>query len=268
MSSARRQRGAPDLPRSEEIDATFDRTIHEAEFRLGRTTPGLIVTGLVGGADVSLGVFALLIVRHETGNELLAALAFSIGFIALTLANSELFTEDFLVPVAAVAARRASVSQLGRLWLGTLTANLVGGWLVMALVVSGFPRLGHQAVVVGRHYPAIGIGWRSLAGALLGGAVITLMTWMERATESVPARIVAAVITAFVLAAAPLNHVIVVSLEMFAGLHHGAPYGYADWAAVAAWYTLGNMIGGVVLVTGLRLVQVGQDKIEQVSEER
>ena len=63
------------------------------------------------------------------------------------------------------------------------------------------------------------------------------------------------------LAAAPLNHVIVVSLEMFAALQHGAPFGYLDWITVAAWYTLGNMIGGVALVAGLRLVQVGPDRL-------
>ena len=100
-----------------------------------------------------------------------------------------------------------------------------------------------------------------IAGALIGGSVITLMTWMERSTESVPAKIVAAIVAAFMLAAAPLNHVIVVSLEMFAALQHGAPFGYLDWLAVAAWYTLGNMIGGVALVAGLRLVQVGPKRL-------
>ena len=34
--------------------------------------------------------------KAKTGDKLLGGLAFSIGFIALTLARSELFTEDFL----------------------------------------------------------------------------------------------------------------------------------------------------------------------------
>lgn len=45
--------------------------------------------------------------------------AFTTGFIALTLANSELFTENFLVPVVAVAARKATPAALIRLWIGT-----------------------------------------------------------------------------------------------------------------------------------------------------
>ena len=85
-------------------------------------------------------MLALLAVYAETGSHLLAGLAFGIGFIALLLARSELFTEGFLVPVTAVVAGRASVGQLAKLWGGTLVANLVGGWLVMWLVVHGASR--------------------------------------------------------------------------------------------------------------------------------
>ena len=53
---------------------------------------------------------------------------------------------------------------------------------------------------------------------------------------------------------------IVVSIEMFAALQAHAPFGYADWAGMAAWAALGNTIGGIGLVTILRLVQVsGED---------
>ena len=243
---------------SDQLTETLQRTVDEGVFRVTRSVPGLLATGLVGGADVAVGVFALLIVKTDTGNDLAAALAFPIGFIALTLASSELFTENFLVPIAALLAAKTKVRDVGRLWIGTLVMNLVGGWLVVGLVASGFPRFGPTAVEVGSTYVHFGIGWRSLAGAILGGTVITLMTWMERATESVPGKLAAAIAAAFVLAAAPLNHVIVVSLEMFVALQYGAPFGYLDWAAAAAWYTLGNIIGGVGLVTGLRMVQVGK----------
>jgi formate/nitrite transporter FocA (FNT family) len=249
----------------DQLTQTLQRTIDEGVFRLNRSLSSLLATGLVGGADVGAGVFALLIVLTETHSVLLSALAFSIGFIMLTLASSELFTENYLVPIAAVIARKARVPSVFRLWGGTLVTNLLGGWLLVGLVTSAFPRLEPAALEVAQHYVDIGIGWRSFAGALLGGSLITLMTWMERSTESVPAKLVAAVITAFLLAAGPLNHVIVVSLEMFTALQYGAPFGYLDWLGIAAWYTLGNVIGGVLLVTGLRVVQIGP---ERISEER
>lgn len=246
-----------------EVGTTFERTVEEGEQRLHRTWPGLLATGTVGGIDVSIGVLALLVVERETGNALLSALAFSIGFISLTLAKSELFTENFLVPIAAVIAGRSSRGALVRLWAGTGVMNLLGGWLMTGIIILGVPGLGKTAVEIGRFVPELGIGRQSFALAVLGGTVITLMTWMERGTKSVPAKLLAAVVAAFLLAATPLNHAIVVSLEMFAAMHAGAPFGYIDWLGVLAWSALGNFVGGVGLVTVLRLVQVGRSKLRE-----
>jgi len=118
-------------------------------------------------------------------------------------------------------------------------------------------------VRVGLEYVHAGIGWTSLAAALLAGAVITLMTWMELSSEDAVSRLFAALAAAFLLAIGPLSHAVVVSLELFAALHAGAPFGYFEWLKVLGWATLGNVIGGLALVTMLRLVQVGRDKIVQ-----
>ncbi len=68
----------------------------------------------------------------------LGGLAFAAGLIALTLARSELFTEDFLVPVTAVVTKTSTRVSLLRLWAVTMVMNLLGGWLIAAIVV-GFP---------------------------------------------------------------------------------------------------------------------------------
>lgn len=68
-----------------------------------RTWRALVVTGLFGGIDVGLGIMAMLAVMDATGSELLAGIAFGIGLLA-RLAHSELFTEDFLLPINAVVA--------------------------------------------------------------------------------------------------------------------------------------------------------------------
>ncbi len=74
-----------------------------------------------------------------------------------------------------------------------------------------------------------------------------------------PAKLVAAIAAGFLLASGKLLHVIVISLEAFAALQAGAPFGYADWLGTAGWTALGNAVGGLGLVTALRLAQVGQD---------
>ncbi len=241
----------------------YERSVEEGDSRLHRSWPALLATGAVGGIDVSVGVLAFFLVEEHTGSKTLAAIAFSIGFIALTLANSELFTENFLVPIAAMTAKRAGFGALLRLWTVTAVTNLIAGWIMMALVATAFPALRNAALNSGAEYNAAGIGWHSFALAILGGVAITLMTWMERSNESVGAHIVAAATMAFVLALGSLHHAIILSLSMFAALIYGSPFGYADWAGTAAWAAAGNIVGGVGLVTALRLLQAGKPAIEK-----
>jgi formate/nitrite transporter FocA (FNT family) len=244
-----------------EVEETFERTIAEGRRRLSRRWAPLIATGLVGGTDVGTGVLAFLLVRQAAGDSgvshLAAGLAFTIGLVALTLARSELFTENFLVPVITVVVRQARFGSLIRLWAVTLAANLVAGWLITGLIMAGFPELDRVAVRSGADYAELGVGWRPFALALLAGAVITLMTWMQHSVESYGIKLIPAVTAGFLLAGGSLNHAVVGSLMSFAGLHTGvSPYGYLDWARSAGWAALGNIAGGVGLVTLLRLLQV------------
>jgi formate/nitrite transporter FocA (FNT family) len=267
--SARLKGGGGAVPSARDLDPVdealrdaFSRTIDEGRRRLGRTWPSLLATGAVGGLDVGAGVFALLVVEQKSGNELLGALAFTIGFIAVTLARSELFTEDFLVPIATVVARQARVRDVVRLWGGTAATNLLGGWVIAGLTLAAVPTLRATAIKAGVHYTSMGIGWRSFASGLLGGGAITLMTWMQNSEHSIVGKLAAAISIAFVLAAGGLNHAIVASLLMFSAIHAHGPFGYLDWAGAASWAALANIVGGLGLVTVLRLVQIGREAVE------
>jgi formate/nitrite transporter FocA (FNT family) len=240
----------------QDTERTFDRLVDEGQQRLGRSWPGVISTGLLGGLDVGVGILALLLVEHATGSKLLGGLAFSIGFIALTLARSELFTEDFLVPVAAVVAKASTLLSLLRLWGVTIVTNLAGGWLITGIIIAGFPSLRSTAVQSAEFYIGLGATWRAFALALMGGFLITLMTHMQHSTDSDGVRLVPATVMGFLLGAGQVNHAIVASLLCFAALHAGAPFGYVDWLGLFAFAALGNMIGGLGLVTVLRLLQV------------
>lgn len=237
------------------LRGAIEATVEDGEARLKRSWLMLLATGLVGGIDVGVGVFALLLVLKATGNDLWSGLAFSIGFVALTLANSELFTENFLVPLAAVAAGRAKPVSIIRLWLGTWVMNLVGGWLITLVVVRGLPFLNPAAIKVGTHFARMGINWTSFSSGILAGTVITLMTWMELGSDQIAGKLVAAVGCGFLLAAAGLNHAIVLSLDMFAALHAGAPFGYWDWLTNMLFAAFANAVGGIGLVTVLRIAQ-------------
>ncbi|MBK6310877.1 MAG: formate/nitrite transporter family protein [Candidatus Microthrix subdominans] len=245
-----------------QLSRAFHRSLISGEERLHRSLPNMSATGVVGGMDVGIGVLALLVVKEATGSQMLASLAFASGFIILTLARSELFTENFMMPVTVVLTERRDGLALLRLWATTLVSNWLGGALLVGLVMTSIQGLDATAIEVGRHYPEMGIGWVSFAGGILGGVVITLMTWIQRANRDMLAQLAIAVVTAFLLAAPPLNHSVVGSLEMMGALFTGhAPFGWIDALGAVAWAVLGNVVGGVGLVTVLRLVQVGPDTI-------
>ena len=136
----------------DELEQAFDRQVEQGVQRLSRSWREILATGFVAGTDIAFGVIAFVLVMDETGNQLLGAIAFTIGPLALMLGRSELFTEGFLVPVVTVVAKKARPAQLAKLWSGTLVANLVGGWLIMWLIVLAFPALHEQMISSAEHY--------------------------------------------------------------------------------------------------------------------
>lgn len=265
MTSAPDNNGDDGRRREPEVEEAFDRLVSEGANRLDRPLVPLLATGFVGGIDVGVGVLAYLVVYHETGQPLLAAAAFPIGFIALLLARSELFTENFLVPVTARIAGRGSWLQLVRLWLVTLAANLVGGLIMAGLIAVALPDLRAIAATLGHHYATLGISWRSLLLAVLAGIVITLLTRMQHASDDLGPKLVAGIAMSFALVAAELFHSVLDSILMFTGLLGGqAAYTWSDWARALGWSGFGNLIGGIGLVTSLRLLQAPH----RVAEER
>jgi formate/nitrite transporter FocA (FNT family) len=101
----------------------------------------------------------------------------------------------------------------------------------MGLLITDFPALRRTAIEAGQHYVNLGVGGQAFALAMLGGMVITLMTWMHHHVESCAAKVVAVLTAAFLLVGGGLDHAVVNSLLIFAGLHTGhAGHGYLAWA--------------------------------------
>lgn len=262
-----RQLGDSDSPIEDELEDAFTRMVDEGTQRLHRTWREVLVTGFFGGTEVAVGVLAYLSVLAATHNHLLAGLAFSIGFLALLLGRSELFTEGFLVPVTTVVAKRASVGQLLKLWSGTLIANLVGGWAIMWLIMTAYPKLHAQTIESATHFATAPLSAETVTLALLGGMVITLMTRMQHGTESTFGKIAAAIAGGFLLAGLQMFHSILDSLLIFGALITGdAPFGYGDWLRWFGYTAVGNVVGGLLLVTLLRLLR-SKDRLQDERED-
>ncbi|MHA3702197.1 formate/nitrite transporter family protein [Jatrophihabitans sp. YIM 134969] len=253
----------------DEVELAFERLVTEGQERLDRPLLPLVATGFLGGVDVGVGILAYLVVEHETGSSLLGALAFTVGFVALLMARSELFTENFLVPVTAVVARHGSVLQLIRLWVVTLVTNLAGGIIMVGLVVAGVPSIRPTVRESGTHYADLGVSFESFALAVLAGVVITLLTRMQHATDQLGVQIVPAVLMSFVLVGAQLFHAVLDTILMTGGLFAGqVDYTVLDTLGALAWSSFGNIVGGLVLVTSIRLLRVPHRVREEATRDR
>jgi formate/nitrite transporter FocA (FNT family) len=252
-------RARVEAPENEELtpERAFRRTVEDGRRRIQRPLVAIVATGLVGGMDIGTGILGMLLVENETHSPLLGGLAFGIAFVALLLAQSELFTEGFLVPVSAVVARKATVRGLFKLWAVTIAANLTGGFVITWLLMLAFPELHPTAITAADHFVRLGFTSESFALAVMAGITMTMLTWMQNGTESIGGKLVAAWAIAWLLAGGQLYHSILDSLLMFAALHTGhAPFGYLDWFERFWWAAAGNIVGGIGLVTTIRLVQV------------
>jgi len=234
--------------------------------RLDRSPYEALITAIIGGGEVSIGGLAAMTVvgallTSSPGLNLYAAVAaggvaFPIGFLLVILGRSELFTENFLIPVAAVLKRERSVGSLLTLWLISWIGNLVGcaGTTILLLTPDaiGEPiRLGYTAYTEAKlEATPIGI----LASAVLAGGVMTAMTWVLLSVEHPVARIVAIFASGYVLFAANMAHSIVSASVLMVGIVDG-PHTLIDLGAWMLLATVGNLVGGVGLVTLFRMAQ-------------
>ncbi len=242
----------------------FARTREEGERRLTRSRLELTTTSLVAGFDVVFGVIALAAatatMTPHFGPEaahFFGSLAFGIAFIFIVVGRSELFTENFLVPVTALRRGKLSKLKLAELWTISPVMNIIGGTALILVVTSkgvlpegAAPALVHIADDIGAH-----THWSAFLSAIAGGALITVMTWMVEGVGTTGGRIVVAWIAGVLLALGSFNHVIVVTLELIFGMRFGADIGLDDTALNFAIAAAGNLIGGMLFVTLTRTSQ-------------
>lgn len=244
----------------------WDEGLDEGQRRLERSWQALAATSFAGGADVMFGIIAvavtsagLVATMPEPAAHIAASLVFGLGFVFIVIGRAELFTENFLIPVGAVFARRAAAATLVRMWGITLVVNFAGLVLLGAIVsVSGvLPSGSLHAVGVVSNTLSDRSFLAALMSAILAGVVMTAFTWITTAAESATGRILAALVVGFLLAAPVLNHAVVGFGEMFLGLLAGTTHAtWADLARNVSIAILGNLIGGVGLVFTTRLAQV------------
>lgn len=248
-----------------EPEQIYERTREEGERRLSRPVLELAATALVGGFDVALGVavFGLAAGAVEPrGGAGLAhvagSLAFGIAFVFIVVGRSELFTENFLVPIAGLTRELGSWLKLGELWVVSLVVNMIGGALLAVVLTSDGvlrPGAGDEVVRLADHVAGYSPG-TSFLSALVAGALMTVMTWfVEGSAESMGVRIVMAWVIGTLLVLGSFNHAVVGTIELFYGLRFDGGIGWDQLLSNLGIAVAGNLVGGLALVTFARSAQ-------------
>ena len=216
------------------------------------------VLGVLGGAFIAFGAMAYTVV--VTGStlgfgptRLVGGVAFALGLVLVLVAGAELFTGNALL-VMAWTARRIALTRLLRNWLLVYVANAVGAFGSVALVfLSGVLALdgggvGRTAGALADAKLALGPGEAFFRG-ILCNVLVCLAVWLSFATTDVAGRILAIVFPVAAFVALGFEHSVANMYILPAGdLAAGRPIDLAALAANLVPVTLGNIVGGGVLV--------------------
>lgn len=237
----------------------FERAADEGKRRLDQSLLELVATAFIAGFTIIFGIIALGIVdalaRPLVGEfaKVLAALAFGIGIVFLVIGRAELFSENFFDPIAEAfrPGRQRIGSKLARLWSITLLLNLLGGAvLILVLSVEGSLPAGAKDSLNRIAEEIAHRAWlATLMRAIIGGALVALLSFLVIASRETASRIMVAYAIGVLLALGPFDHAVVSLLHLGFGLVGGAAVTAAQAVEVGLIAIVGNLIGGVGLVS-------------------
>jgi formate/nitrite transporter FocA (FNT family) len=263
---------APELTHEEQKEAQARTSIsapvvHEAirqdgEEELRRPVSALAWSGLAAGLSMGFSFVAEgLIHRYlppSPWRPLLTSVGYPFGFLITIIGRQQLFTENTLTAIIPLLARRNSRTLLLvlRLWAVVLVSNLVGAHLFAWVIgnTSMFRQeVQHSFRVLATEAVSVSFGTALLRG-IFAGWLIAMVVWMLAAIDS--GRIAVILILTYVVGLAGLTHIIAGSVDVLFLVMTGARSWFAYLGGYIVPTLIGNIIGGVALVSALNHAQV------------
>lgn len=264
--------GVPDLEPAEEKKAeegeslnqniTYEVIRREGEKELERPNSALFWAALAGGLSMGFSLVTEALLRSHLPDAewrpLVTKLGYPVGFLIITFGSQQLFTENTITPVVPYLVSRTSdkLKKLSSLWLVVLIGNLIGALIFAALIglTDVFDPKVHTALTA--------IGHEALKNGFLGtfirgifaGWLIALMVWMLPAATTSQVSIV--VIMTYLVGIGGFSHIIVGSIEVLYLVVTGQETIGTYFVQFMTPALLGNVIGGLTMVTALNHAQV------------
>jgi formate-nitrite transporter family protein len=241
----------------------LESVVEDGQEELERASMGLALSGVAAGLNISFGAVALGVVGAAMGGAgLVTALVYPIGFLIVILGRSQLFTENTITPLTVVLTRFNSLPNMLRLWVVVFVFNILGAVAFAAALVYGdVLRPAAFEILLDETATKLEYGfWLTVLKGVLGGWIVALMPWMVAASRDTISQVFFVYILAFLIPAGGLTHCIAGSSEVLVGVFAGEATLSEYLGLFLLPSTLGNIVGGVVLVTLLNYGQVAGSK--------
>jgi formate/nitrite transporter len=227
----------------------------------------LLVRGVLSGALLGVATSLAVTASVQTGQPIVGALIFPVGFVMIVLLGLELVTGSFALLPLAMLRGRASAGTVLANWSWVFIGNLIGALVYAALLVIALTTAGQveptgaaamivkiaEAKTIGyAHFGAAGL-LTVFVKAMLCNWMVCLGVVMALSSTSMIGRIAGAWMPILIFFAQGFEHSVVNMFLIPAGMLMGAKVSFSDW-----WLwnqipvTLGNIVGGLVF-TGLAL---------------
>lgn len=242
-------------------DEILQGALENARSELRRSQVKLGFSGIAGGITMGLTALGVSSIRAFVGDggwrDLVAYLAYPLGFIAVIIGRAQLFTENTLYPVVLVLDERRHLVRMLRLWGTVFGANIVGALIFAVLVAKSnalHPDILSAMVTMGSN-AASGDAVHFFWSGVIGGWLIALVAWTVTASHWTIGQLAVIYLLTFLVGVGRFAHCIAGSCEILAAVLHGAisTHTYFHWLLPA---TAGNICGGTVIVSLLNYGQV------------
>jgi len=234
----------------------------DGDEELQRTASALAWSGLAAGMSMGFsfvveGLFQTYL-PDTKWRPLVTTLGYPFGFLIVIIGRQQLFTENTLTAIIPLLARRnlTTLVSVMRLWAIVLAANLTGAH-IFAWFIGNTPILKPE-VQSSLHQLALEAASVSFGTAILRGVfagwLIAMVVWMLAAVDT--GRLPIIVILTYVVGLAGLTHIIAGSVEVLFLVMTGARSWFTYLGGYMVPTLIGNVIGGVSLVSALNHAQV------------
>ncbi len=250
--------GSAEKTKEEILAEEIQRGLGELE----RPTGGLFLSSLSAGLDIGFGPLFMAVLLTFAGGSwgdplvrVAVANAYAVGFVFVIGGRSELFTEHTTRAILPYLDGRASLGQVGRLWLLVYAGNVLGGIVFAAGTVYFAPAYGiveaSALVEIAKnlisHRP-----WQILSAGVIAGWMMGILSWIYTAAKDSTARLIIIWLITFGIGIAHLPHSIAGNVEVLMGTLVSPTIGVVDYVAFLALATVGNAVGGTVFVALLK----------------